>query len=122
MEQATQPQTLGYGLADSPVGLLAWIYEKLVNWTDSYPWDDDEGTQTIVTRRFLIYSWLSSHLGIYLLVLPRGPRRVVADILRDQSEWRPHTSFRKASDPLVIIFLSKRDNGNAEKVSGKKTA
>jgi hypothetical protein len=29
-EQATRPQTLGYGLADSPVGLLAWIYEKLV--------------------------------------------------------------------------------------------
>jgi hypothetical protein len=42
-EQSTQPQTLGYSLADSPVGLLAWIYEKLVNWTDSYPWTDDEG-------------------------------------------------------------------------------
>ncbi|KAJ7166379.1 Alpha/Beta hydrolase protein [Mycena crocata] len=41
-EQATQPQTLGYALADSPVGLLAWIYEKLVNWTDAYPWEDDE--------------------------------------------------------------------------------
>ncbi|KAI0734749.1 Alpha/Beta hydrolase protein [Fomitopsis betulina] len=42
LEQATQPQTLGYSLADSPVGLLAWIYEKLVAWSDSYPWDDDE--------------------------------------------------------------------------------
>lgn len=42
-EQSTQPQTLGYSLADSPVGLLAWIYEKLVNWTDGYPWEDDEG-------------------------------------------------------------------------------
>ncbi|KAJ7600259.1 Alpha/Beta hydrolase protein [Mycena floridula] len=41
--QSTQPQTLGYSLADSPVGLLAWIYEKLINWTDEYPWDDDEG-------------------------------------------------------------------------------
>ncbi|SJL07271.1 related to epoxide hydrolase [Armillaria ostoyae] len=42
-EQATQPQTIGYSLADSPVGLLAWIYEKLLNWTDEYPWGDDEG-------------------------------------------------------------------------------
>jgi hypothetical protein len=42
-EQSTKPQTLGYSLADSPVGLLAWIYEKLVAWTDSYPWTDDEG-------------------------------------------------------------------------------
>ena len=42
-EQSTQPQTLGYSLADSPVGLLSWIYEKLVLWTDNYPWEDDEG-------------------------------------------------------------------------------
>ncbi|KAH8981707.1 Alpha/Beta hydrolase protein [Lactarius akahatsu] len=41
-EQATKPQTLGFSLADSPVGLLAWIYEKLVTWTDAYPWTDDE--------------------------------------------------------------------------------
>jgi pimeloyl-ACP methyl ester carboxylesterase len=41
-EQSTMPQTLGYGLHDSPVGLLAWIYEKLVLWTDDYSWTDDE--------------------------------------------------------------------------------
>jgi hypothetical protein len=27
-EQATRPQTLGYALADSPVGLAGWIFEK----------------------------------------------------------------------------------------------
>ncbi|KAG7085364.1 hypothetical protein E1B28_002927 [Marasmius oreades] len=42
IEQSTQPQTLGYSLSDSPVGLLAWIYEKLVNWSDGYKWQDDE--------------------------------------------------------------------------------
>ena len=42
-EQSTKPQTLGYGLADSPVGLLAWMYEKLVGWADEHPWEDDEG-------------------------------------------------------------------------------
>ncbi|EMD39695.1 hypothetical protein CERSUDRAFT_112003 [Gelatoporia subvermispora B] len=41
-EQSTRPQTLGYSLADSPAGLLAWIYEKLVQWSDGYPWEDDE--------------------------------------------------------------------------------
>ncbi|MBM9506857.1 epoxide hydrolase family protein [Actinacidiphila acididurans] len=34
-EQATRPQTLGYGLADSPTGQAAWIYEKFIDWTDS---------------------------------------------------------------------------------------
>src|SRR5712671_2165072 len=32
--QGTRPQTLGYGLADSPVGQAAWIYEKLSQWSD----------------------------------------------------------------------------------------
>ncbi|KAI4726945.1 alpha/beta-hydrolase [Aureobasidium sp. EXF-10728] len=42
MIQSTKPQTVGYALADSPVALLSWIYEKLHDWTDSYPWTDDE--------------------------------------------------------------------------------
>jgi pimeloyl-ACP methyl ester carboxylesterase len=33
-QQATRPQTLGYGLADSPVGQMAWIVEKFYAWTD----------------------------------------------------------------------------------------
>lgn len=40
--QSTRPQTIGAALDDSPVALLAWIYEKLHDWTDSYPWTDDE--------------------------------------------------------------------------------
>jgi pimeloyl-ACP methyl ester carboxylesterase len=41
-QQCTKPLTLGYGLRDSPVGLLAWIYEKLVSWSDNYSWTDEE--------------------------------------------------------------------------------
>ncbi|KAF9483358.1 alpha/beta-hydrolase [Pholiota conissans] len=50
-EQNTMPHTIGYSLADSPVGLLAWIYEKLVTWTDDYPWEDDE-----------VLTWISIYL------------------------------------------------------------
>jgi len=32
--QATKPQTLAYGLNDSPVGLAAWIIEKFRSWSD----------------------------------------------------------------------------------------
>lgn len=49
--QSTKPQTVAYGLADSPVGLLAWIYEKLHDWTDGYAWSDDE-----------ILTWVSMYL------------------------------------------------------------
>ncbi|WP_081293045.1 epoxide hydrolase family protein [Mycobacterium colombiense] len=33
-QQSTRPQTLGYGLADSPAGQLAWIVEKFWDWAD----------------------------------------------------------------------------------------
>jgi pimeloyl-ACP methyl ester carboxylesterase len=33
-QMATKPQTVGYALADSPVGLCAWILEKFREWTD----------------------------------------------------------------------------------------
>lgn len=32
--QGTKPQTLGYGLTDSPVGLAAWLLEKFKAWSD----------------------------------------------------------------------------------------
>ena len=34
IEQSTRPQTVGYGLADSPVGQMAWILEKFHGWSD----------------------------------------------------------------------------------------
>jgi pimeloyl-ACP methyl ester carboxylesterase len=33
--QSTRPQTLGYGLNDSPAGLAAWVLEKWRSWSDS---------------------------------------------------------------------------------------
>ena len=33
-QQSTRPQTLGYGLVDSPIGQAAWIMEKFWAWTD----------------------------------------------------------------------------------------
>ncbi|KAF2220584.1 Alpha/Beta hydrolase protein [Elsinoe ampelina] len=40
-QQSTRPQTLGYGLADSPVGQASWIYEKFRDWSQH---DGDVGT------------------------------------------------------------------------------
>jgi pimeloyl-ACP methyl ester carboxylesterase len=34
--QSTKPQTLGYGLNDSPAGLAAWILEKWRTWADTH--------------------------------------------------------------------------------------
>ena len=33
-QQATKPQTLSYGMMESPVGIAAWIIEKMYSWSD----------------------------------------------------------------------------------------
>lgn len=59
--QGTRPQTLGYALNDSPVGLLAWILEKFWAWADHGDdlWDrlDRDKVLTNVT----LY-WLTGHI------------------------------------------------------------
>ncbi|KAF1817466.1 alpha/beta-hydrolase [Eremomyces bilateralis CBS 781.70] len=40
--QAHSPHTIGIALRDSPLALLAWLHERLVQWTDNYKWDLDE--------------------------------------------------------------------------------
>ncbi|KAF8446764.1 Alpha/Beta hydrolase protein [Terfezia claveryi] len=40
--QSTRPLSLAWAMTDSPVGLLAWMTEKLKIWTDDYPWTPDE--------------------------------------------------------------------------------
>jgi pimeloyl-ACP methyl ester carboxylesterase len=44
-EQSTRPQTVGYGLVDSPAMLAAWIVEKL------YAWSDHDGDPASVISR-----------------------------------------------------------------------
>lgn len=48
-QQSTRPQTLGYGLTDSPVGQAAWIVEKFWAWTDC-----GGGLEEAVTRDELL--------------------------------------------------------------------
>lgn len=47
--QAVSPQTIGYSLVDSPVGLLAWILEKFAEWTDT----DDSPVERISSDSIL---------------------------------------------------------------------
>ena len=48
-EQSTKPQTIGYALDDSPVGLAAWILEKFRTWTEP-----SEGFETRFTKDQLL--------------------------------------------------------------------
>jgi hypothetical protein len=88
-EQNTQPQTIGYSLADSPVGLLGWIYEKLITWTDDYPFTDDEGLFGLLASPWPVLTTFlpSSYLDLNLLVFSSGTCGIMSNLLRICQKW-----------------------------------
>lgn len=58
-QQCTRPQTLGYGLADSPVGQAAWILEKFHRWTDCDGHPENVLTRDELLDNVMLY-WLTA--------------------------------------------------------------
>ena len=60
--QGTRPQTLAYGLTDSPAGLAAWIAEKFHAWTDN-----DGAIESAVSRDAMLANvslyWFTGAIG-----------------------------------------------------------
>ncbi len=58
-QQSTRPQTLGYGLVDSPVAQMAWIIEKFWSWTDCDGHPENALTRDELLDNVMMY-WLNS--------------------------------------------------------------
>ncbi len=60
--QGTKPQTLAFGLTDSPAGLAAWIIEKFRTWTDN-----DGNLESVVSRDEMLANislyWFTGAIG-----------------------------------------------------------
>lgn len=100
-QQSTRPQTLAYGLADSPAGQAAWIYEKLQSWTDSHGDAEAVLGRDAILDNITLY-WLTDTAGssarIYWenrggafvgsrLELPVAVSVFPADIFRAPKSW-----------------------------------
>jgi pimeloyl-ACP methyl ester carboxylesterase len=79
-QQQTRPQTLGYGLSDSPVGQLAWIVEKFHAWTDCEGHPENVLTRDEMLDNVMLY-WCTdsatSSARIYWESFGRGSRPTV---------------------------------------------
>jgi pimeloyl-ACP methyl ester carboxylesterase len=60
--QATRPQTLGVALADSPVGLAAWIVEKFHAWSDCGGDPANRFSLDLLLDNIMVY-WLTGTAG-----------------------------------------------------------
>ncbi|KAE8842739.1 hypothetical protein PTNB73_00790 [Pyrenophora teres f. teres] len=99
---ATKPQTLSYAFADSPVALLAWIYEKLVDWTDGYDWTDDE-ILTWVSIYWFSSAGPNAHIRIYYEA-QHHPTDKIPD--RDRaSQWVARVKLGVAHFPKEITVV-----------------
>ncbi|WFL76936.1 epoxide hydrolase [Altererythrobacter arenosus] len=56
-QQSTRPQTIGYSLVDSPIGLAGWIYEKMWAWTDNDGSPLDALSMDAILDNIMLY-WL----------------------------------------------------------------
>lgn len=80
-QQSTRPQTLGYGLVDSPAGQAAWILEKFWAWTDCEGHPENALTRDELLDNIMFY-WVggsgASSARIYWESFGRGVRHTVS--------------------------------------------
>ena len=60
--QGTKPQTLAFGLSDSPAGLAAWIVEKFHRWTDNRGNPEDAVSRDEMLANISLY-WFTGAIG-----------------------------------------------------------
>lgn len=77
-EQSTKPQTIAAALGDSPVGLAAWIVEKLQGWTDC-----DGDVESIFSKDDLL-TWVSSYWFSHCIGTSFSPYAEGADMSWDR--------------------------------------
>ena len=100
-QQSTRPQTLGYGLVDSPVGQLAWIVEKFWAWTDCDGHPENAVSRDELLDNVMLY-WITgsgaSSARLYWesfnsfitdgrVELPTGVAAFPKEILRTPRRW-----------------------------------
>ena len=62
MIQSTKPQSLSYGLNDSPVGLAGWILEKFNSWSDNNGHIENSFTKDELITNIMIY-WVGQTIN-----------------------------------------------------------
>lgn len=102
--QATKPQTLAFGLTDSPAGLAAWIVEKFRSWSDCGGDVEHRFSKDELLTNIMIY-WLSCSAGSstrlyheqrshpwsldpgHRIDVPTGFARFAFELTRPPREW-----------------------------------
>jgi len=105
--QSTRPQTLAYGLTDSPVGQLAWIVEKFKAWTDSSEVSEEAVDRDHLLTNVMLY-WLTGTAGSSARLYYESARGGAWDPLEPSTAPTGVAVFPR--DFLSIRRFAERDN------------
>jgi len=110
-QQATKPQTLSYGMMDSPVGVAAWIIEKFYFWSDLKNNDIESvySKDTLLTNImvYLVTNTFNTATWIYFgrreeggRFFPKNFKKIkiptaVAEFPKEMSEWPPKSYVKR---------------------------
>jgi pimeloyl-ACP methyl ester carboxylesterase len=89
-EHATRPQTVGYGLVDSPAFLAAWIVEKFWSWTDHRGSLEDVLSRDDLLDNLMLY-WLPG--------TGASAARLYWESIRQVNEWIAGTDVNTVDVP-----------------------
>lgn len=97
--QSTRPQTLGYGLADSPVAQLCWIVEKFHSWSDHNGHPEDVFDRDEMLDNVMLY-WLNN--------TGASSARLYWESFKDVDMTSPTIPVAVSIFPKEIFLASKR--------------
>jgi len=97
-QQATKPQTLSYGMMDSPVGIAAWIIEKMHAWSDL----KKNRLESVYTKDILL-----ANIMIYILTKTFNSASWVYYGRREEGGRFFPKDFKKIKVPTAIAVFPK---------------
>jgi hypothetical protein len=101
MIQSTKPQTLGYALNDSPVGLASWILEKFYSWSDTKSNIENSFSKDELLTNIMIY-WVTATINTSI-------RRYAADTRAMFALGYPAPFKRVEAPTAVAVFPADSD-------------
>jgi pimeloyl-ACP methyl ester carboxylesterase len=113
--QSTRPQTLAYGLTDSPVGQLAWIVEKFHEWTHGGQRPEDVVDRDRLLTNVMLY-WLTGTAGsaanIYYETMHSGNWPTPSTVPTGVAAFAEDIAIRRYAEGLnTIVHWSDFDHG-----------
>jgi len=97
-QQATKPQTLSYSMADSPVGIAAWIIEKMHGWSDL----KDNSIESVYSKDVLL-----ANIMVYVLTNTFNTASWIYFGRREEGGRYFPKDFKKINIPTGISMFPK---------------